>query len=108
MIIFCLPYCQTGLRSANTEYRPSLAHAVRVGVHHVEIDIDSGRAIGLVDHQQIGTRDAHGNGIRAGTLSDGRKVTVRPHSKSNGPTLDIQTPGGAPIRKYRYLGMPTS
>jgi hypothetical protein len=49
-----------------------------------------------------------GGGIRTGTLSDGRKVTVRPTSKSNGPTLDVQQPNGRPFRKYRYPGPPSS
>ncbi|MCL6653245.1 hypothetical protein A6R70_13200 [Agrobacterium rubi] len=49
-----------------------------------------------------------GNGIRIGNLSDGRTVTVRPNSKSNGPTLDIIKPNGRPFRKYRYPGAPSS
>lgn len=46
------------------------------------------------------------NGIRIGKLSDGRTVTVRPESKSNGPTLDIIKRNGRPFRKYRYPGSP--
>lgn len=49
-----------------------------------------------------------GNGVRIGKLSDGRTVTVRPNSKSNGPTLDIIKPNGRPFRKYRYPGSPSS
>lgn len=44
----------------------------------------------------------HGNGIKVGKLSDGKKVNVRPKSKTNGPTLEIQNPDGRPFRKYRY------
>ncbi|MBD8688223.1 MULTISPECIES: hypothetical protein [unclassified Rhizobium] len=49
-----------------------------------------------------------GNGVRIGKLTDGRTVTVRPNSKSNGPTLDIIKPNGRPFRKYRYPGSPSS
>ncbi|CAN7169330.1 hypothetical protein LJR011_000211 [Agrobacterium tumefaciens] len=49
-----------------------------------------------------------GNGIRIGKLSDGRTVTVRPESKSNGPILDIIKPNGRPFRKYRYPGSPST
>lgn len=49
-----------------------------------------------------------GNGVRIGKLSDGRTVTVRPNSKSNGPTLDIIKPNGRPFRKYRYPSSPSS
>ncbi|MER0240431.1 hypothetical protein [Fulvimarina sp. MAC8] len=44
-----------------------------------------------------------GSGGRFGTLSDGRRINVRPNSGEGVPTLEIQRPDGKrPIRKYRY------
>ncbi|MTD40389.1 hypothetical protein GIX45_17540 [Erwinia sp. CPCC 100877] len=59
----------------------------------------------LNDFDSLGLDDvsdlSNGEGMK-GTLSDGRKVIVRPTSKSGGATIEIQTPDGKAEIKIRY------
>jgi hypothetical protein len=45
------------LRLVNTNGRGA-AHLLRVALHHVERSADMRREVDLVDHQQVGARDA--------------------------------------------------
>jgi len=42
-----------------------------------------------------------GNGLRTGTLPGGGTVSVRPQSSQGSPTIQVNRPGGKPV-KIRY------
>lgn len=59
--------------------------------------LDDFNSLGLDDVSDL----SNGEGMK-GTLSDGRKVIIRPNSKSGGATIEIQTPDGKSEVKIRY------